>query len=50
VYRLQEILDGLETILAAGMVEDVVGEDLKEALDRVIEEEERRGAGGATRR
>ena len=41
VLDAQEILDGLETILAADIVEDVVEEALEEALEDVLEDDDR---------
>jgi hypothetical protein len=40
VLDAQEILDGLETILAADIVEDVVEEALEEVLDEAFEDED----------
>ena len=40
VLDAQEVLDGLETILAADIVEDVVEEALEEALDEALEDED----------
>jgi hypothetical protein len=40
VLDAEEVLDGLETILAVDMVEDVVEEALEEAIDEVLEEED----------
>ena len=40
VLDAQEVLDGLETILAADIVEDVVEEALEEALDDVLEDDD----------
>jgi hypothetical protein len=39
VLDAQEVLDGLETILAADIVEDVVEEALEEALEETLEDE-----------
>ena len=40
VLDAQEVLDGLETILAADIVEEVVEEALEEALDEALEDED----------
>ena len=40
VLDAQEVLDALETILAADIVEDVVEEALEEALEEVLEDED----------
>lgn len=40
VLDAEEVLDGLETILAVDMVEDVVEEAIEEAIDEVLEEED----------
>ena len=40
VLDAQEVLDGLETILAADIVEDVVEEALEEALEDALEDED----------
>ena len=40
VLDAQEVLDGLETILAADIVEEVVEEALEEALEEAIEDED----------
>ena len=40
VLDAQEILDGLETILAADIVEDVVEEALEEALEDALEDDD----------
>ncbi len=39
VLDAEEVLDGLETILAADIVEEVVEEALEEALDEALEDE-----------
>ena len=41
VLDAEEVLDGLETILAADIVEEVVEEALEEALDEALEDENR---------
>jgi hypothetical protein len=40
VLDAEEVLDGLEAILAADIVEDVVEEAIEEAIDEVLEEED----------
>ncbi len=40
VLDAQEVLDGLETILAADIVEEVVEEALEEALDEALDDED----------